>query len=201
LTSNVVQETWQLIGTGHDFVSPLIADAREFFTPLFSNWTPANWIAFGTAICSLLLGYYNNRSAASRERLKNRREEFHRRVAMPIEQALDQFVSVIDDLHDLLGTELTLDFSLADPIERRARIAQRRLSRALRFAADSRLCSADGWDIGGEEYDEFVLRIDEARRSPTDDQRKGAIQSAVNALERHDILMRDKIRRELAHYT
>jgi hypothetical protein len=183
-------DAWQLIAKGLEFISPYL-----------TGWTPANWIAFGTACCSLVLGVYNNRSTASRERLKNKREEFHRRVAVPIEQALDQFDSVIDDLHDLLGALTIFDVAAIEPIERRVKASQRKLSRGLRFAANSALCGTDGWNIGGPEYDEFVLGIENARVAQIEQDRRAAIEIAIGALERHNELIREKIRSELAHYT
>jgi hypothetical protein len=170
----------------------------EYLYPFVSGWTPANWIAFGTACASFALSIQNNRSAKKREREKNKREEFHRRAALPIETALEQFRTVIDELHDVHSSSGKV--ADMDAVLRRSKVAQRKLSRELRYAASSSLCTSDGWNIGEAEYDRFIETLEVLRDAP-DNQYASTLQDAIQALEDHDKVVREKITQELAQYT
>ena len=165
----------------------------------FGDWNAANWVSLGAAFLSLGIAIYNNRVASGRERQKTRREEFNRRIAAPIELALEDFGSVGDELHAMkLSAELAGD--ALDRIQRSSGLAQRKLSARLRRAATSQMCVSNGWDtLGGAEYDEFVAAVD-ALRVVTGDGRQAVFQQALDALEQQDRLIRLKIDDELAKY-
>jgi hypothetical protein len=170
----------------------------EHASPLFENWTPANWIAFGTGAGSFLLGVRNARRTAKGEREKNKREEFHRRVAMPIEGALELFRSVTEELHD--AHDASGKIADIDALLKRARAAQRRLSQTLRLAGNSPHCSDTGWDVGNDEYDRFVGAIDQLRTVP-DDQYAAVLLTAIAALSQQNAVVVAKIDNELSRYT
>ncbi|HZS62885.1 MAG TPA: hypothetical protein VFA53_00070 [Xanthobacteraceae bacterium] len=185
----------------NNFATNTVPYLFSYVAPLFTNWTPANWIAFGTGAASFGLGIRNSRKAAKGERQKNKREEFHRRVATPIELALSQFGSINDDLYDLRDGSSLADATAIDAIEKRSKRAQRKLSKELRWAANSNLCGIVGWDIGAAEYDELIEHLDGMRNAQTFAEQAQEIDGALSALDRHDRLIREKIRSELAEYT
>jgi hypothetical protein len=171
----------------------------SWFQSFFAEWTPANWISFATAVLSLFVAALNTRSANNRERLKNRREEFHRRVATPIEVALDDFRSAIDDLDDLRSVK-PIELTHIEPIEKKIKGAQRKLSRALRVAAASGLCTSESWDLGSDEYDRCILAMEMLRASEPP-ARPSMIPHAIEPLEALEKLVRDQIHTELRKYT
>lgn len=164
----------------------------------FSGWTAANWIAFIAASISLTLGIYNNIAAANRERTKNEREEFHRRVATPLESLLSAFEDIQDQVLDL-ASEQDLNSTLEE-IEQKAKAAQRKLSRGLRSASASRLCKTNDWaDLGSDAYDIFIEHLEFMRQAQI--AQPNHVDEAGAALERIAREVRDKIEAELIRYT
>ncbi len=171
-----------------------------------ANWTATNWIAFGAivsssvlSIISLLVSIYNNVVATRRERLKNRREEFHRRIATPLEQSLDSFLTMQDDIHGMLSASTVTEGEI-EQVQLKAAATQRRLSRLLRFASESSMCDSLGWNLASDEYDLLVGALETARTA-SGVTRTHALKDAANAVERQDSTIRRKIEQELADYT
>jgi hypothetical protein len=184
------------LSTGPEVV---VNNLPAWLTGMFSDWSAANWIAVSAAALSLLVAGYNNRSATKRERAKNRREDFHRRVAEPIERALEAFGDVCEELHTL-GLSDKVGREAFDEIQTMAGKAQRKLSAGLRRASQSVLCSSGGWgSLGADEYDTFVVALDRLR-SVEELDRRPTVQQAIEALDAQDSLVRSRIEVELTAY-
>ncbi|WP_137045492.1 hypothetical protein [Pseudolabrys sp. FHR47] len=168
-----------------------------------STWTAANWIAFGIGASSLIWNMVNAIISSLRDKKKNRREEFDRRVARPIEVALDEFMKLLDKIEQLRAqrdagaiSEQFLELNASKSAANRA------LSRALRRASDSQMCGGDDWDgIGNNEFDNLSEALDAAERSALAKDREECLVVAIRQVELVDQAVRKKIEVELLKYT
>jgi hypothetical protein len=175
-----------------------IAWAKPYWRSIYDSWLPANWIAVAAAALSFLMSLYALVLSGRRERKKNRREEFHRRIASPIENALGDFAKIGDTLERLRIVGAASPEQL-DELLIEAKIQQRKLSTGLRRASDSKACSSKGWDLGSQDYDDFIDAIETARLSP-DDLNRDALSKALGAIERQNDAIARRIEAEFGAY-
>jgi len=172
----------------------------SYFGSWVKDWTPANWIASGAAALSLGLGIYNTHAATVRERAKNRREEFRSRVATPIETSLSEFDKSADLLLDLYDEAGPVNVAALDEVELSAQKAQRKLSRALRAAASSRMCGDLNWAVAGnDKYDFFIGLLEEIRALGVQPPREKCKEAAA-CIESMQMEIRGLIETELEKY-
>ena len=163
---------------------------------VFEAFDRANWIAFCTASLGVGLSLTNLIIGGQRQRRNNRREEFHRRVAVPIESVLDDFSSLQNDVQ-ALPLEGELVGEAVESLMGKATSSQSRLSQKLRLASSSAWCASDGWNVGENEYDDFTQAIVDFRATPSSEPRN----RAAAALVHHEEAIRKRIDRELVAHT
>jgi hypothetical protein len=175
----------------------VVSDFSFQHWPTVRDWTAEHWPG-GAAIISLVLGVSNRVSASRADRKKNKREEFHRRVATRIENALEQFRTIADGLHDckLTGKPVEVDTVLFA-----AQTAQRKLSREMRLASDCGMCSSHGWEgVGNADYDRFMEHLEMLRLASAGEY-SSVLSKAIAALEAQDAAVYARINEELRRYT
>lgn len=172
--------------------------AASVAAAITNGWNPANTLALLASFVALCLGIYNNVAAQRRERFKNEREEFHRRVATQIEGALSDFDAVLDLVQDLAPSQNLVN--AIDAIEKKSQTAQRKLSRSLRRASASQLCQNQGWaDLGSQGYDDLITSLDDMRSGGIFDTALATLCS--DAIEAIVADVRQRVETELRRFT
>lgn len=162
----------------------------------FSQWfTPTA----ASSLIGALVGFWVNHLAALwRDKAKNKREEFYRRITAPIDDTLKKFDAIADKLSDFQFPE---DRNALMDIGKCASVLQQGLSRHLRRASESILCRGSHWqDLGLESYDDFVGSLERCIAAKNDDEFRDALADTIHALEcqRRDIV--NGIESELQKY-
>ncbi len=177
-------------------------DLKLLSHQLFDSWTPANWIAFATGAGAICWNAVSSLISGRREKNKNKREEFDRRVARQIESALDDLWKLREQIEQLRNqrNEDVVRTQFEQLAISKASVS-RTLSRALRRACDSEMCGGDDWDrLGSAELDRLAEFLDQAE-SAEQRHRDGALILAARQIEAIDEKIRDRIEEELSKYT
>lgn len=174
----------------------LNGDAVNFVESALLNWNAANTVTLLVGLFGVTLSGFALHVQGKREKKKATREEFHRRVAVNIENALPEFEAIADDI-------VAADFAaISDDIFfRRLTGAQRKLARTLRRASDSRLCRTSGWEsVGNIDYDHAIAALDAASVAGGAEAER-CMREASGHLEKFVSAIRQKIEEELASLT
>jgi hypothetical protein len=169
----------------------------------FGTWTPANWIAFLAGGGSLAWNIISGNISGRREKKKNKREEFDRRIARPIEVALEGLWQLHEQVEQLRNqrNQDNIEKMFGDLAVLRSSV-NRSLSRALRRACNSEMCSGDDWDrLGSAEIDRMAEYLDAAETTVDLSDREECLVLAVRQVELIERAVRDRIEAELSKYT
>lgn len=172
-------------------------------TQLFESWTPANWIAFSTGAGAIVWNAINSKIGGRREKNNNKREEFDRRVARQIEVALDALWQLREQIEQMRHqrNQDVLNGQFQELAISRSRVNST-LSRALRRASDSEMCSGEDWDnLGSAEFDRVAEYLDGSESAASPQDKDELMVLACRQIEAIDEKVRARIEKELSSYT